>query len=83
MKAMEVNPAKQGAVLIPVEMPRPEPGPDEIVVHVRAAGVTHVEPNQKQLIEVAKQLDDGRLKTFVKGTGQEQERTRETCRHNP
>jgi NADPH:quinone reductase-like Zn-dependent oxidoreductase len=27
-----------------------------------------VEPNQKQLVEIAKQLDDGRLKTFVKTT---------------
>jgi NADPH:quinone reductase-like Zn-dependent oxidoreductase len=25
-----------------------------------------VEPNQKQLVEIAKQLDAGRLKTFVK-----------------
>ena len=43
MKAMQVNDAKQGAVLIAVEMPRPEPCPDEILIHVRAAGVTPTE----------------------------------------
>lgn len=43
MKAMQVNNAKQGAVLIPLEMPQPEPGPDEILIHVRAAAVTPTE----------------------------------------
>lgn len=43
MKAMRLNDAKHGAVLIPVEMPQPEPGTDEVLIHVRAAGVTPTE----------------------------------------
>ena len=43
MKTMQVNNAKQGAVLIPVEIPQPRPGPDEMLIHVRAAGVTPTE----------------------------------------
>ena len=40
MKAMQVNRAMQGPVLIPVQLQIPEPGVDEVLVHVRAAGVT-------------------------------------------
>jgi NADPH:quinone reductase-like Zn-dependent oxidoreductase len=40
MKTMQVNNPNQGAVLIPVEMPQPEPGPDEVLIHVHAVGVT-------------------------------------------
>jgi NADPH:quinone reductase-like Zn-dependent oxidoreductase len=40
MKTMQVNGAKQGALLIPAEMPEPVPGPDEVLIQVRAAGVT-------------------------------------------
>jgi NADPH:quinone reductase-like Zn-dependent oxidoreductase len=43
MKTMQINTANQGAVLIPVEVPQPEAGPDEVLVHVRAAGVTPTE----------------------------------------
>jgi NADPH:quinone reductase-like Zn-dependent oxidoreductase len=43
MKTMQLNNAKQGAVLIPVEVPQPQPSPDEILIHVRAAGVTLTE----------------------------------------
>jgi len=39
----QVNNVKQGALLIPVEMPRPEPGPDEVLIHVHATGVTPTE----------------------------------------
>ena len=43
MKAMQVNAADQGPVLILVELQKPEAGLGEIVVHVRAAGVTPTE----------------------------------------
>jgi NADPH:quinone reductase-like Zn-dependent oxidoreductase len=43
MKTMQVNNANQGAVLIPVEVPQPEPGPDEVLIHVHAVGVTPTE----------------------------------------
>jgi len=43
MKTMQVNSGKQGTVLIPVEMPQPEAGPDEVLIHVRAAGVIPTE----------------------------------------
>lgn len=42
MKAMQLNNAKRGPVLIPVDVPKPELGADEVLVHVHAAGVnTH------------------------------------------
>ena len=40
MKAMQVNKADQGPRLILVELPKPEAGGGEILVHVHAAGVT-------------------------------------------
>jgi len=40
MKAMQVNNAKQGPVLVPAELPTPEPAAGEILVQVHAAGVT-------------------------------------------
>jgi NADPH:quinone reductase-like Zn-dependent oxidoreductase len=40
MKAMQVNKADQGPRLILVELPKPEAGLGEILVHVHAAGVT-------------------------------------------
>ena len=43
MKTFQVDTANQGALLIPVEMPQPEPGPDEVLVRVHAAGVTPTE----------------------------------------
>src|SRR5215467_4942785 len=43
MKAMQVNKADQGPVLIPVELRKPEPGSGEILIHVHAAGVTPTE----------------------------------------
>jgi NADPH:quinone reductase-like Zn-dependent oxidoreductase len=43
MKAMQVNNAKQGPVLISAEVPKPEPGADEVLIHVHAAGVTPTE----------------------------------------
>jgi NADPH:quinone reductase-like Zn-dependent oxidoreductase len=43
MKAMQVNKADQGPVLILVELQKPEAGLGEIVVHVHAAGVTPTE----------------------------------------
>ena len=43
MKAMQVNNATQGSVLVPVELQKPEAGSGEIVVHVHAAGVTPTE----------------------------------------
>jgi NADPH:quinone reductase-like Zn-dependent oxidoreductase len=41
MKAMQLNYAKR--TLIAVELPRPEPGEGELLIRVRAAGVTHTE----------------------------------------
>ena len=43
MKAMQVNKADQGPVLIPVELDKPEAGRGEILVRVHAAGVTPTE----------------------------------------
>ena len=43
MMAMQVNNADQGPVLMPVELKTPEVGLGEILVHVRAAGVTPTE----------------------------------------
>lgn len=43
MKAMQINPADKGPVLIPAELPKPEPARGEVLVHVRAAGVTRTE----------------------------------------
>ena len=43
MKAMLVNKADQGPKLMLVELPKPEPGPGEILVRVHAAGVTPTE----------------------------------------
>jgi NADPH:quinone reductase-like Zn-dependent oxidoreductase len=43
MKAMQVNKANQGPRLIPVQLPKPEAGSGEILVHVHAAGVTPTE----------------------------------------
>jgi NADPH:quinone reductase-like Zn-dependent oxidoreductase len=43
MKAMQVNDAKRGAVLVAAEIPRPKPSQDEVLIQVHAAGVTHTE----------------------------------------
>jgi NADPH:quinone reductase-like Zn-dependent oxidoreductase len=43
MKAMQVNKADQGPVLILAELPKPKAGPGEVVVHIHAAGVTPTE----------------------------------------
>jgi NADPH:quinone reductase-like Zn-dependent oxidoreductase len=43
MKAMQVNKADQGPVLVLVELPKPEAGLGEILVHVHAAAVTPTE----------------------------------------
>lgn len=43
MKAMQVNKADQRPVLILAELPKPEAGSGEILVHVHAAGVTPTE----------------------------------------
>jgi NADPH:quinone reductase-like Zn-dependent oxidoreductase len=40
---MQVNPARQEPLLVPVELPKPEAGPGEILIHVHAAGVTPTE----------------------------------------
>jgi NADPH:quinone reductase-like Zn-dependent oxidoreductase len=45
MKAMEVNRADQGPVLIAIELPQPEPGEGELLIRVRAVGVTRPELN--------------------------------------
>jgi len=42
---MEVNRADQGPVLIAIELPQPEPGEGELLIRVRAVGVTHSELN--------------------------------------
>jgi NADPH:quinone reductase-like Zn-dependent oxidoreductase len=43
MKAMQVNNSKQGAVLVASELPQPRPGEGELLISVRAAGVTPTE----------------------------------------
>jgi len=43
VKAMQVNKADQGPVLILAELPKPEAGSGEILVYVHAAGVTPTE----------------------------------------
>jgi NADPH:quinone reductase-like Zn-dependent oxidoreductase len=45
MKAMQVNHSTQGPVLIATELPQPEPGEGELLIRVRAVGVTHTELN--------------------------------------
>ena len=43
MKAMQLNSAQQGPVLLPVTLPKPVPEKDEVLIRVRAAGVTRTE----------------------------------------
>jgi NADPH:quinone reductase-like Zn-dependent oxidoreductase len=43
MKAMQVNNATQAPALIATELPRPRPGEGELLISVRAAGVTPTE----------------------------------------
>jgi NADPH:quinone reductase-like Zn-dependent oxidoreductase len=43
MKAMQVNNSKQGPALIATELPQPRPGEGELLISVRAAGVTPTE----------------------------------------
>jgi NADPH:quinone reductase-like Zn-dependent oxidoreductase len=43
MKAMQVNNTDRGLMLIPAELPTPEPASDEVLVHVHAAGVIPTE----------------------------------------
>lgn len=43
MKAMQVNPANEGPPLIPAELQKPEPAQGEVLIHVRATGVTQTE----------------------------------------
>jgi NADPH:quinone reductase-like Zn-dependent oxidoreductase len=43
MKAMQLNQAGSGPVLIATELPQPLPGEGELLIRVRAVGVTHTE----------------------------------------
>lgn len=43
MKAMQVNDANPGPALIATELPRPSPGEGELLINVRATGVTPTE----------------------------------------
>jgi D-arabinose 1-dehydrogenase-like Zn-dependent alcohol dehydrogenase len=43
MKAMQLNHAGQVPVLIATELPQPKPGEGELLIRVRAVGVTHAE----------------------------------------
>ena len=43
MKAMRVNGMGQGPVLVAAELPEPQPGVGELLIRVRAAGVTPTE----------------------------------------
>jgi D-arabinose 1-dehydrogenase-like Zn-dependent alcohol dehydrogenase len=43
MKAMQVSNSTQGPALIAAELPRPRPGEGELLISVRAAGVTPTE----------------------------------------
>jgi NADPH:quinone reductase-like Zn-dependent oxidoreductase len=43
MKAMQLNNSKQGPALLSADLPTPVPGPGEILIRVRAAGVTPTE----------------------------------------
>jgi NADPH:quinone reductase-like Zn-dependent oxidoreductase len=40
MKAIQVNKAELGPVVIQAELQKPEPGLGEILIHVHAVGVT-------------------------------------------
>jgi len=43
MKAMRVNDAQQGPILVAASLPRPQPGDGELLIRVRATGVTPTE----------------------------------------
>jgi NADPH:quinone reductase-like Zn-dependent oxidoreductase len=43
MKAMQVNNSPQGPALVSNELPQPRPGEGELLIRVRAAGVTPTE----------------------------------------
>jgi NADPH:quinone reductase-like Zn-dependent oxidoreductase len=43
MKAMQLNNSNQGPVLIATELPQPQPGEGELLIRVRAVGVTQPE----------------------------------------
>jgi NADPH:quinone reductase-like Zn-dependent oxidoreductase len=45
MRAMQVNNSGQGPALIETDLPQPEPGEGELLISVRAVGVTHTELN--------------------------------------
>ncbi len=45
MKAMQVNDSTQGPLLIATELPQPAPGEGDLLIRVRAVGVTHTELN--------------------------------------
>jgi hypothetical protein len=42
---MQVNNSGQGPALIEIDLPQPEPGEGELLISVRAVGVTHTELN--------------------------------------
>src|SRR5262249_21201191 len=43
MKAMRVNNAQQGPLLVAASLPQPQPGDGELLIRVRATGVTTTE----------------------------------------
>jgi NADPH:quinone reductase-like Zn-dependent oxidoreductase len=43
MKAMRVNPSTPGPVLVPADLPQPQPAEGELLIRVRATGVTPTE----------------------------------------
>ena len=43
MKAMRVNNAQQGPILVAASLPQPQPGDGELLICVRATGVTTTE----------------------------------------
>jgi NADPH:quinone reductase-like Zn-dependent oxidoreductase len=45
MRAMQVNNSGQGPALLEGDLPQPEPGEGELLIGVRAVGVTHTELN--------------------------------------
>src|SRR5690606_3032518 len=48
MRAIEISQPGGPEVLVPVERPRPEPGPGEVLIKVSAAGVNRPDVVQRQ-----------------------------------
>lgn len=64
MKAMVVNSAGDGPLLIPADVPKPEPGKGEVLIRVRATGVT---PSELQWYPTTHTKDGGVRRQAIPG----------------